>query len=119
MKGKKIALGRDSRETVIERISNDQAFASSLLEETISVYFGGEAAIARLVLRDLVNGTIGFEKLSAQVNIPSKSLHRMLSARGNPSMNNLSAIICALSNTLKVKIETKVVPANKKRKASA
>lgn len=119
MKRKKILLGRDSSETVIERIKNDPAFASALLAETISVYLNGEAAIARLVLRDLVNGTIGFEKLSVHVEIPSKSLHRMLSARGNPSMNNLSSIISALSDTLKVKIETKVVPANKKRKASA
>lgn len=119
MKGKKMALTRDSSETVIERIRKDPAFASALLEETISVYLNGEAAIARLVLRDLVNGTIGFENLAVHVEIPSKSLHRMLSDRGNPSMNNLAAIISALSDTLKVKIEAKVVPVTKKRKASA
>jgi hypothetical protein len=28
-------------------------------------------------LRDLVNATIGFEGLAAEVNRPSKSLHRM------------------------------------------
>ena len=114
-----MALTRDSSETVTERISNDPAFASALLDEAISIYLSGEAATARLALRDLVNGTIGFERLALRVEIPAKSLHRMLSARGNPSMNNLSSIISALSDTLKVKIETKVVPASRKRRASA
>lgn len=70
MKRKKMLLGRDSSETVIERIKNDPTFASALLAETISVYLNGEAAIARLVLRDPVNGTIGFE------NYPLRSIYR-------------------------------------------
>lgn len=114
-----MALTRDSKETVIERISDEPAFASALFNQAILLCLSGEAATSRLLLRDLVNGTIGFEGLASRVEIPAKSLHRMLSARGNPSMNNVSSIITALSDILKVKIETTAVPATKKRKASA
>lgn len=40
---------------------------------------------------------------------PSKSLHRMLSARGNPSMDNLAAIFGAVKNWLKVGFDVRVI----------
>jgi DNA-binding phage protein len=43
-------------------------------------------------LRDIVNATVGFEQLAIETSKPSKSLHRMLSAKGNPTMDNLTAI---------------------------
>ncbi len=48
-----------------------------------------------MMLRGLVNA-VGFEALAAMTDTPSKSLHRMLSQRGNPSMDNLSAIFDAV-----------------------
>jgi len=45
--------------------------------------------VARLVLRDSVNATVVFEDLAVEVEKSSESLHRMLSARGNPTMDNL------------------------------
>lgn len=113
-----MALTREFKETFVERIESEPEFASAILKEAISVYFKGEAEIARMVLRDLVNATIGFEALSAKVDIPSKSLHRMLSQRGNPSMNNFALIVSTLSDFLKVSIETEVVR-KKRKKASA
>jgi DNA-binding phage protein len=60
----------------------------------------GEAETARLILRDLVNATLGFEQLAKLTDVPSKSLHRMLSPRGNPSMDNLAAILSAVSSRI-------------------
>jgi DNA-binding phage protein len=40
-----------------------------------------------------VNSTIGFEKLAIEVNKPSKSLHRIFTPSGNPTMENLFQII--------------------------
>ena len=91
-----MALTRNSRHTVIERIQRDPAFAQALLDEAQTVFVQGEPALARLTLRDLVHGTIGFEGLAAKTHMPSKSLHRMLSARGNPCMDNLSLIFDVL-----------------------
>ena len=91
-----MALTRNSRHTVIERIRQDPLFAHTLLNEAQTVFVQGEPALARLTLRDLVHGTIGFEALAAATQMPSKSLHRMLSARGNPRMDNLSLIFDVL-----------------------
>jgi hypothetical protein len=44
----------------------------------------GEPDTARLILRDLVNATVGFETQPRKTPKPSKSLHRMLSLAGNP-----------------------------------
>lgn len=95
-----MALTRNSRYTVIERIRRDRAFAQTLLEEAQTVFVQGEPALARLTLRDLVHGTIGFEGLAAETHMPSKSLHRMLSAQGNPQMDNLSLIFDVLRKQL-------------------
>ena len=91
-----MALTRNSRRTVIERIQHDPAFAQALLDEAQTAFIQGEPALARLTLRDLVHGTIGFEGLAAATHLPSKSLHRMLSAKGNPCMDNLSLIFDVL-----------------------
>ncbi len=53
-----------------------------------------------MILRDLVNATLGFEQLAKLTDVPSKSLHRMLSRKGNPSMDNLAAILSAVSSKL-------------------
>jgi hypothetical protein len=89
-------LRRNSRHTVIERVRQDHDFAVMLLEEARTAFVQGEPAVARLLLRDLVHGIIGFEGLAAEMQTPSKSLHRMLSARGNPRMDNLSMIFDVL-----------------------
>lgn len=57
------------------------------------------------MLRDLINATVGFEGLAAEVNKPSKSLHRMLGENGNPSAENFFGIVSALQKKTKVKLE--------------
>jgi DNA-binding phage protein len=72
---------------------------------SIAVFLNGKLDVARLVLRDLVNGTIGFERLAVVTGKPSKSLHRMLSAKGNPTMDNLTLIFGVLRRELGVEIQ--------------
>ena len=71
-----------------------------LLDEAAILFLNGEPEIARMMLRDLVNATIGFEQLAALTEKPSKSLHRMLSPTGNPSMDSLAAIFRAVREKL-------------------
>src|SRR6478736_1528762 len=106
-----MALTRPYSETVVARIRREPALAKGLLDEAADAFLNGEPDVARLVLRDIVNGTVGFERLSRLVGTPSKSLHRMLSASGNPSMDNLAAIFDALRHQLKVSLKTKSVAA--------
>ncbi|MFM7887761.1 MAG: DNA-binding protein [Pseudanabaena sp.] len=102
-------LTRDFKETVNARVQRDSAFAAALLDEAISLFLNGEPETARLMLRDLVNATIGFEELAIATSKPSKSLHRMLSAKGNPTMDNLTAILKVLRKTLQVDIKVQTV----------
>ncbi len=102
---------RDSSLTVIESIQHDPLLAKLILDGAVELFIDGEPDIARLQLRDLVKGTIGFETLARKVNIPSKSLHRMLSLRGNPSMDNISAIFTALYKHVNKKRPARVVKA--------
>ena len=105
-----MALTRDFKLTVIERVTREPAFAQALLDEAATLFLNGEPDTARLVLRDLVNATLGFEQLATQTAKPSKSLHRMLSAQGNPSMDNLAAIFRAIRERLNLNIEARSVP---------
>jgi len=100
-----MALTRNFKETVLERVHRDEAFATALLDKAATLFLNGEPVTARLVLRDLVNATIGFERLAEVTERPSKSLHRMLSPKGNPSMDNLAAIFCAVREKLNVTLE--------------
>ncbi|MCK9987902.1 MAG: hypothetical protein AzoDbin1_04374 [Azoarcus sp.] len=104
-----MALTRDFKQTVVDRVHRDPAFAKALLDEAATLFLSGEPDAARLVLRDLVNATIGFEELAQLTQKPSKSLHRMLSSKGNPSMDNLAAIFSAVRNGLKVSFDVRVV----------
>jgi len=95
-----MGLTRDFKETVVARVERDPAFARALFDEATTLLIGGEAETARLILRDLVNATLGFEQLEKLTDVPSKSLHRMLSPKGNPSMDNLAAILSAVSSNI-------------------
>lgn len=106
-----MALTRDFKQTVVQRVQRDSAFAKALLDEAATLFLNGEPETARMMLRDLVNATVGFEALAAMTHKPSKSLHRMLSQKGNPSMDNLSAIFDAVRTRLKVGIKVRTVKA--------
>ena len=56
-----------------------------------------------------MNATVGFEHLAELTHKPSKSLHRMLSRKGNPSMDNLAAIFGAVRSWLNVTFDVRVV----------
>jgi DNA-binding phage protein len=106
-----MALTRDFKETIVERVRRDPAFAKALLDEAATLFLNGEADTARLVLRDLVNATVGFEALAVETAKPAKSLHRMLSKNGNPTMDNLAAILGVVRRKLGVEIRAHTVEA--------
>ena len=104
-------LTRDFKETVIARVQSDPEFANAMLEESLTLFLSGEPDTAKLVLRDLVNATVGFQGLADQIDKPVKSLHRMLSQSGNPTMSNLSAVYLAVQKALRVSVRASVAPA--------
>ena len=104
-----MALTRDFKISVAERAQRDPDFAKALLDEAATLFLSDDPETARLMLRDLVNATLGFERLAKLTAKPSKSLHRMLSPSGNPSMDNLAAIFGAIRSQLGVELEVRTV----------
>ncbi len=99
-----MALTRDFRETVLARVRRDGKYREALFTEAINACLAGDTTTGKAILRDLVNATIGFEGLAAEVRKPSKSLHRMLAPRGNPNTENFFDIISALQKKTRVKL---------------
>ena len=87
-------LTRDFKETVQVRAERDREFREGLLKEGVRVPAGrATSRRARIVLRDYINATIGFEELSSLTGMPPKSLMRMFGPSGNPHARNLFQVI--------------------------
>jgi len=99
-----MVLTRDFKDTVVARAQRDPRFREALFTEAINAYLGGDTLSGKAILRDLVNATVGFEELAAEIKKPSKSLHRMLAPRGNPSTENFFGIVNALQKKTRVKL---------------
>jgi DNA-binding phage protein len=102
-----MALTKAFRETVYERAQRDAGFRKALLTEAMNAYLDGDEATGKAVLRDVINATIGFERLAAELGKGSKSLHRMLGPRGNPNTANFFAILQVLQKRVGVKLTVK------------
>jgi DNA-binding phage protein len=95
-----MALTRDYKATVLARIKRDPKFARALFAEAINAILDGETAEGLSMLRDLVHAEITFKELSRQTGYAEKSLHRMLSRRGNPTARTLAKIVAAFREDL-------------------
>ena len=95
-----MALTRDYKETVLARIKRDPDFARALYAEALDAVLEGETAEGLSMLRDLVHAEITFKELARQTGFDEKSLHRMLSRRGNPTARTLAKIVAAIREDL-------------------
>lgn len=103
-----MALTREYKETVLARIKRDPKFARALYAEAVNALLEGEADEGLSILRDLVHASITFKKLAHETGFGEKTLHRMLSRRGNPTSRNLFAVTKIISEDLGVKAEIKL-----------
>jgi DNA-binding phage protein len=106
-----MTLARDFRKTLAERLGTDPGLAKAMLAEAANAFLNGDAAAARLILRDLVDSSINYGPLGAEVGCQSERLRHMLSRMGNPSMNDLAIIFVTIGKQLGVVIETHTVEA--------
>ena len=74
----------------------DPEFRIGLMTEAIECVLNDEVDVAKVLLRDYVNATVGFQELGVLTRKSPKSLMRMLSPGGNPSLKNISSLLTAL-----------------------
>jgi len=104
-----MALTKDFKETVQARVKRDPAFRESLLSEALDFFISGDVETGKIVLRDYINATLGFEELAKVTKKSPKSLMRMFGHRGNPQARNLFRIVAYLQK--KEGFRLKVSPA--------
>ncbi len=97
-------LTRDFKETVKARAAHDTAFRAALLSEAVELLLADDVATGRAVLRDYINATIGFDDLAAKIDKPVKSVMRMFGPNGNPTAQNLFAVIHQLQKATGVSL---------------
>src|ERR1039457_6437467 len=94
-----MVLTRDFRETVQARVRRDAAFRKGLLRDAVESLLAGEVALGKELLRDYINATVGFPKLSEETKLHVKTLHQMFGPKGNPTASNLFGIVAYLPAT--------------------
>jgi len=104
-------LTRDFKETIRDRARRDPKFRKELLREALEAMLSGEVALAKTILRDYINATVGFAGLAQATRIPSKSLMRMFGPSGNPRADNLFEVVNVLQRREAVRFKIKPTPA--------
>lgn len=100
-------LTRDFKETIRDRAQRDPKFRKELLREALEAMLAGEIAVAKTILRDYINATVGFARLAEATSIPSKSLMRMFGPAGNPRAENLFEVVSFLQHREGVRFKVK------------
>ena len=100
-------LTRDFKETVQARAERDREFREGLLKEGIECLLSGDVEVGKIVLRDYINATIGFEELGSLTGKPPKSLMRMFGPSGNPYARNLFEVISQIQQHEGIQLEVK------------
>jgi DNA-binding phage protein len=104
-----MALSRDFRQTVQARAVRDPVFRKALFQEAVQTLLEGDIDAGRAAMRDYINATVGFERLSAALGRPQKSLMRMFGPGGNPTAENLLGVIGVLQAETGVHLEVRAV----------
>jgi hypothetical protein len=86
-------------------------FRRAFLCEAVRTMVEGDLETAKIVLREYINGTVGFPKLGAALGRSPKSLMRMLSPTGNPQARNLFEMVAYLQKVEGTVFEVRAVDA--------
>ena len=103
-------LTRDFRETVKARADRDPAFRAGLYQEAIQAMLDGDFGTAKILLRDVINATVGFAQLGNLIDMPEKSLMRMFGPAGNPRARNLIAVVATLKDECQLSLTVHAAP---------
>jgi len=103
-------LTKEFKQTIMADLK-DRGYRAAYLAEAIESMHSGEFSVGKRMLRNYINGTIGFDALSKAVGSPAKSLMRMLGENSNPHADKLFGVLKHLQE--KDRLEIKVVPKGK------
>ena len=112
-------LTRDFRETVQERARREPEFREMLLTSGVQCLLNGEVNVAKVVLRDYIETTMGYERLGKLTGTTPESLSCMFTDRGNPSAGELLEVVSHIQQHEGIQLEVKVVSAEAEEEVEA
>ena len=89
-------LTKSFNETVRADLQKSAGFRRALLREAVGCMVSGDVETGKSVLRQYINGTVGFIKLGNDLGKSPKVLMRMFSPAGNPQARNLFEVLAYL-----------------------
>lgn len=89
---------RYANEVIVEELRADREFLKTHLANAILCLFSRQLPLACIMLRDIVNATIGFPALAEKFgrSDKGKGLMQMLTEKSNPTSDNLFRIIAEI-----------------------
>lgn len=95
----KAAVSRNHEDAMIESLRSDPAFAAAYLD---SILEDGDQEEFLLALRRLSEASGGIQSVATRARLNPTSLYRTLSARGNPELKSMRALLRAMGLRLSV-----------------
>lgn len=89
-------LTKNFKDLVKSRADRDSEFREALLREAVESFVRGDTGNGKAALRTYVNATLGFAELGEALGKRPQSLMRMLGPSGNPTAENLFALLAFL-----------------------
>jgi hypothetical protein len=83
-------------DTIMEHLKSSVSFRREYLRCALECTLQGDLDVAKSILRKYINGTVGFIPLGKALDRDPKTLMRMFSARGNPTIKNFFEIVTYL-----------------------
>ena len=100
-----MALTSDYHEIVQARVRRDPEFREARLKEAVQCLLAGEVGVVRILLRDQVIATVGFEQLGVMTGRSSETLTQMFGPDGDPLASDLFEVIALLAQHDGVRLE--------------
>lgn len=99
---------RPAKESILQRAKANSEFRGALIGEALELIAENDVQTAKALIRDYVLASIGFEALAKNVGKKPESIKRMLSVNGNPTINNMAALLSSLKQHegIELRVET-------------
>ena len=94
------------KKAIQQRIAAKPIVVRTLIQDAFQCFVDGDIEASKEIIRECVVGTVGWKSVAETAGINEKSIIRMFSKTGNPSITNYSAVMCALAdhNNYQVKL---------------
>jgi DNA-binding phage protein len=92
-----VAHTRPAKETILERAKASPEFRATLIGEALELIAENDVQTAKALICDYVLASIGFEAIAKEIGKKPESIKRMLSVKGNPTVNNVAALLSSLT----------------------